>query len=165
MKKIFSSKAKRNLIILTIFIVIVIIVFSIFYKTSSNIEKERKQIKYDSNMISMYIDGEMVDSLDSTKKYNLVNYMCANEETVTWNSSNYSLSVTPLTKKSKCILYFEEKIPSFSITVDGPSSGNYYLTSSSCNNEATLGLDKDTNKLYMDNYSTHFTEIQPLFTF
>jgi len=125
MKKIFSSKAKRNLIILTIFIVIVIIVFSIFYKTSSNIEKERKQIKYDSNMISMYIDGEMVNSLDSTKKYNLVNYMCANEETVTWDLDTYSLSVTPLTKKSKCILYFE-KIPTIydKILADNPTIKN-----------------------------------------
>ena len=55
-----------------------------------------------------------------------------------------------------------------SIALDGNLDGNYYLTSSSCNNGATLGIDKDTNKLYLDNYSEKNTsctakiEAQPL---
>ena len=59
-------------------------------------------------MISMYVDGEYVTELDSTKKYEMESYECTNGEELTWNLKNSRISIEPISKDTSCYVNFNE---------------------------------------------------------
>ena len=61
-------------------------------------------------MISMYVDGEYVTELDSTKKYEMESYECTNGEELTWDIETNKLSIEPILEDTSCYVNFNEKI-------------------------------------------------------
>ena len=61
-------------------------------------------------MISMYVDGEYVTELDSTKKYEMESYECTNGEELTWDIETNKLSIEPILEDTSCYVIFNEKI-------------------------------------------------------
>lgn len=64
-------------------------------------------MKYDMEVLSLYIDNERVEELDSNVNYNFIRSECTNNETVTWDNETRNITVGPLTQATKCSLYFE----------------------------------------------------------
>ncbi|MBQ3142052.1 MAG: hypothetical protein IJB82_00930, partial [Bacilli bacterium] len=62
-------------------------------------------------MISMYVDGEYVTELDSTKKYEMESYECTNGEELTWDTDNNEISIKPILEDTSCYVNFNEIIP------------------------------------------------------
>ena len=60
-------------------------------------------------MISMYVDGEYVTELDSTKKYEMESYECTNGEELTWDIETNKLSIEPILEDTSCYVNFNEK--------------------------------------------------------
>ncbi|MBQ3142715.1 MAG: hypothetical protein IJB82_04340 [Bacilli bacterium] len=59
-------------------------------------------------MISMYVDGEYVTELDSTKKYEMESYECTNGEELTWDTDNNEISIKPILEDTSCYVNFVE---------------------------------------------------------
>ena len=91
-------------------------------------EIDTNYLHYDYETTALYIDNTRVDELDSTKKYNLVNYTCSNNVQVTYDTDNRIINIKS-DKQTKCSLYFEEK--------KLPTLANYLI-----DNYSTLGLTK-----------------------
>ncbi|MBQ4262624.1 MAG: hypothetical protein IJB83_00065 [Bacilli bacterium] len=65
-------------------------------------------VSNDISIIAIYVDNKLVDSLDNSKSYKLIDYDCKNNETVEWNSSDKGLLVYPMLSNTSCSVYFEE---------------------------------------------------------
>ena len=63
----------------------------------------------DISIIAIYVDGVLTNSLDSEQNYELDNYTCTNNETVSWDNDSKALTVTPLTESTECTVYFKVK--------------------------------------------------------
>ena len=65
----------------------------------------------DINIVALYVDGEKVDTLDSSTNYELESYTCTNNEVVTWNNDTKAITIKPITETTGCTLYFKVKLP------------------------------------------------------
>ena len=68
--------------------------------------------KYDYETTALYVNNTRVNKLDSSKKYNLVNYTCSDDAKVSYESISRSLTIVS-DNQIKCSLYFEEVKESF----------------------------------------------------
>ncbi len=71
-----------------------------------------KEIKYNGNNLRISMDGATSTTLPTSGNYYLVSYDCKSSDTeVTWNSTNYTLSVSNGNKKGgvSCYLNFQSK--------------------------------------------------------
>ena len=64
----------------------------------------------DINIVALYVDGEKVDTLDSSTNYELESYTCTNNETVTWNNDTKAITIKPITETTGCTLNFKIKL-------------------------------------------------------
>ena len=71
-----------------------------------NSEKITQQ-KQETNLIGTYINGELASTIPSkTDGYIVEKIVCDNNTVGEWDDDNWGLSLTNLTKKSKCNVYF-----------------------------------------------------------
>ena len=64
-------------------------------------------VSNDINIIAIYVDGKLVNSLDNSKNYTLVDYQCSNGETVEWRNNEKGIYVNPVLTNTSCSVYFE----------------------------------------------------------
>ena len=64
--------------------------------------------KYGYNTISMYVDGQFVETLDNSKYYSLIDCSCTNNEVVKYDTKTSNLLIESFNNSTKCELYFEE---------------------------------------------------------
>ena len=89
-----------------------IIILSICFVLFNTKEKNEVYVQYNGNNLKISIDGVDSSTLPTTGTYYLVSYDCKSKNTVvTWNKSNYTLSVSNGNKKAgvACDLVFESK--------------------------------------------------------
>lgn len=125
-------------------------------------------ITNDISIIAIYVDGVLTNSLDSEQNYELDNYTCTNNETVSWNNDSKALTVTPLTESTECTVYFKVKNnPTLyeKILADNNEKSdaniNFSYSSNGCSGEEEVcyeGLPGNsshvTNGLYQTNTNT-----------
>ena len=120
------SHLKRNIIIGVIVVLIISAIILNFtkakYRSVATTPLIHSEINYtlpDLNIIGLYVNGEEVQELDSTKNYVLdtSKSTCTYKDgstidnlTITYDSNTKGLSITPYTTKgTKCTLYFDEQ--------------------------------------------------------
>ena len=64
----------------------------------------------DINVIALYVNDELVANLDENKDLYLDSYSCKNDESARWNNELKSLTITPVTEKTSCKLYFKDLV-------------------------------------------------------
>ncbi|MBQ3142562.1 MAG: hypothetical protein IJB82_03550, partial [Bacilli bacterium] len=116
-------------------------------------------------MISMYVDGEYVTELDSTKKYEMESYECTNGEELTWDYKNSKLSIQPISKDTSCYVNFNEKY--FTLTekiladntAQSDANIDFAYTSNGCNtyNSCLAGTVDNQNQVTNGLYYTSDT--------
>ena len=121
------SHVKRNIIIGVVAVLIISAIILNFtsakYRVSDSIPLIHSEINYtlpDLNIIGLYVNGEEVQELDSTKNYVLdtSKSTCTYKDgstidnlTISYDSNTKGLSITPYTTKgTKCTLYFDVKL-------------------------------------------------------
>ena len=129
-----KSHLKRNIIIGIITVLLISAVILNFtrakYRVTQSIPIVNGTINYtlpDLNIIGLYIDGEEVTELNSSKTYTLdtAQSTCTYKDgsaidnlSLNYDSTTKSFSITPFTTKgTKCSLYFEEFTPSIKDTL------------------------------------------------
>ena len=129
-----KDNLKRNIII-GVFVVLIISALILNftrakYRSTASIPIVNSEVNYvrpDLNIVALYIDGEQVSELDSSKKYTLDpnNSTCTYKDgstianlTLNYDSNTGSLSISPFTTRgTKCTLYFNEYIPTIKDTI------------------------------------------------
>ena len=121
------SHVKRNIIIGVIAVLIISAIVLNFtrakYRSVATTPLIHSEINYtlpDLNIIGLYVNGEEVQELDSTKNYVLdtSKSTCTYKDgstidnlIISYDSNTKGLSITPYTTKgTKCTLYFDEQI-------------------------------------------------------
>ena len=150
---------KRNILIGVVAVFIISAIVLNFtrakYRSVATTPLIHSEINYtlpDLNIIGLYVNGEEVQELDSTKNYVLdtSKSTCTYKDgstidnlTITYDSNTKGLSITPYTTRgTKCYLYFDEKIllkdailanattqltrDDFSVTVTEETTGTIY---------------------------------------
>ena len=87
---------------------------------------EESFIMNDINIANIYVDNELVDYLDSKLNYELINYSCTNNETVSWNKETKEINISLVTLGTSCDIYFD-KIDFNRVTFIGKNSSEYFL--------------------------------------
>lgn len=98
---------KKKMTLVFLFISIFVVVLG-FKNTSSSFTS--KKVDYNGNELLVSIDGRESDTLPRTGNYYLVSYDCKSSDTkVSWDRTNYQLSVTNGRKKAgvSCYLDFQ----------------------------------------------------------
>ena len=127
-----KSHLKRNIIIGVVVVAIISAVVLNFtrakYVYTDKMPLINGTVNYslaDLNIVAIYVGGAEVDSLDSSKQYTLdtTQSTCTYKDgstieglNISYETETGSLSISPFTTKgTKCMLYFDEYVPSITI--------------------------------------------------
>ena len=164
-----KSHLKRNIIIGVVVVAIISTVILNFtrakYKTTQSIPLVNGTINYslpDLNIVGLYIDGEEVTELDSSKTYTLdttqstctyKNGSAIDNLTLNYDSTTKAFSITPYTTKgTKCTLYFNEKVSAKdTLLANYPTILTRTDFSTTITNKTTGTIYKSANNSQYDN--------------
>lgn len=103
------------------------------------------------NRIGVYLDNAETSSIpEKNSNYLIDKIVCDNDAEASWDNVNWSLTVTNLSKRSNCKLYFRSK-KDITITYD-----NNYVKNNIFYN--TYGLSFNRNSIYSSNTTASLTQ-------
>ena len=135
------SHLKRNIIIGVVAVAIISAVILNFtrakYIYTDKMPLINGTVNYslaDLNIVAIYVGGEAVDSLDSSKQYTLdtTQSTCTYKDgstieglSISYETETGMLTITPFTTKgTKCVLYFDEQVSAADTILAGKTEGN-----------------------------------------
>ena len=129
---------KKNIIMISVVLGLIVLVFSISYTIDLNGEK----IKIDGTTYAIIIDGQESDNIPLNGNYYLDSYKCANGSIITWDYYEHDLYIEKIkTNSESCLLNFKSgNLPLAKMQV-----GDYvaYVGNNGCLNgdTGTTGID------------------------